>query len=53
VAAGDDWEAVCASPDLQFETLLLNSKLAQFRALHQVDDLFDLFEIQVLGVGWT
>jgi hypothetical protein len=31
------------TPDLELEALFFDRELGQFRALHEVDDLFDLF----------
>jgi hypothetical protein len=35
--------SVCAAFDPDFEAFFLKLELREFRAFHQVDDMFDLF----------
>ena len=39
----NDGQTGGASPDFELKSLFLDRKLGELRALHEVDDLFDLF----------
>ena len=46
MGAGHYRNAICTTADLKLKTFFLDRELCELRALHEFDDLLNLFEIQ-------